>query len=783
LSFVYPTSEENRNGTVILISRKIEYVFPMGYAYLAGYLLEQGEPVEMMFRPAKFEMKRGFVNEVIAKKPVLVAFGGLFPEMEELREWLELFKDRTFPIVIGGQMVSPTPELAMEKISADFGVIGEGEITLHKLVKAIRTGLDITQIGGLIIRTEEGLIKTGKGTIIEDLSKLPKIPFYLFPEQNWLPIGKWYSRHFSNVHWHYTDRVIPVHGGRGCPFRCLSGDTLIDTTFGKKKIKDLVGLHPKVLTRDLVTKEPIYAQSSIVAKTGENEQLVRVHFKEGGHIDCTPDHRFITFKNGNQHCETRESETEAKELKRGQSVRAIHYDKSGYAEYIDIVWGRRKRIRQHSLILESMLGRKLKKGEWTHHIDHNVKNNVESNLLLTNKHDHTSLCHPEVSQRMKDNNPANNLPHEFFVSIGQLNRGKIRTMEARLRYRESKMGVKNPNYKQGYLTNKRTRIPEVNHIVESVVPIEGLHDTYCLEVPGYDWFYANEVLVHNCNFCYHHSRPRFRPIPDMIAEAKSTLETYNGNFLYFGDDLTIGTVERANQLVEELTKNKIKLPYHISTRFDILMKLGDDLLARMKESGCRIIGLGVESGSDRILKIIGKNCTHEDILTQFRRLNKVGILPTVSIMVGQYTETKEDVEQSIKLMQTAVRENPNIAFAFTVTTPFPGSKLYDQLFKEGLVKDEQEYYNKYFFGKSKVGDWNQIVNLSAMGDKEVIDMYNRITKIYKKEKRAALGYKLTISDTIIRMVFLACHFLPRRWNPEKRLEWLEQLRLKMHGVK
>ena len=56
------------------------------------------------------------------------------------------------------------------------------------------------------------------------------------------------------------------------------------------------------------------------------------------------------------------------------------------------------------------------------------------------------------------------------------------------------------------------------------------------------------------------------------------------------------------------------------------------------------MGLGIESGSDRILKVIGKRFTAETIRTGLERLRNVGILPTVSIMVGQYTETVEDVE-------------------------------------------------------------------------------------------------------------------------------------------
>ena len=55
-------------------------------------------------------------------------------------------------------------------------------------------------------------------------------------------------------------------------------------------------------------------------------------------------------------------------------------------------------------------------------------------------------------------------------------------------------------------------------------------------------------------------------------------------------------------------------------------------------------------------------------------MKEAGILPTVSIMVGQETETADDVNKSVALMLDAVRQNRHIQFAFTITTPFPGSK-------------------------------------------------------------------------------------------------------------
>ena len=461
-----------RDGPVVLVSRKIEFTFPLSYAYLAGYLRERGEDVRILFRPARWQLP-AFVRQIMDMDPVLVGFGSLYPELTEIGEIIRLLDDagRRFPIVVGGQMVTPIPEFAVEFTGADYGVLGEGEITLYRLVTALREGKDPTTISGMAIRCAEGFVSTGPGEYIEDLSSLPPIPYDLFPQEEWLPIGRWYARHNPHPHWRFADRVINVHGGRGCPFRC--------------------------------------------------------------------------------------------------------------------------------------------------------------------------------------------------------------------------------------------------------------------------------------NFCYHHSRARFRPMNVAMAEAAEALERFDGNMLYFSDETALPSPRRVRQMLQEIRALPRRVEYSVSSRFDILDRIDDDLLMEMRETGCRIMGLGIESGSDRILKVIGKRFTAETIRTGLERLRNVGILPTVSIMVGQYTETVEDVEASIALMRESVRSNRNIQYAFTVATPFPGSELYELIFQKGYLRDEREFYDLYSQSRA---DFQYVVNLSGMKDVELMSMYHKIQAAYREEKARAIGPVIPAVEHVMRRV-------------------------------
>jgi len=447
-------------GPVVLVSRAIAFTFPLSYAYLAGQLRAQGEDVRILFKDVSAQT---LVKQIMDLNPLIVGFGSLYPELAETKVLIKMLDaaGRKFPIVIGGQMVSPTPEFAVRITGADFGVIGEGELVLAELVQRLKTGQDVSDLKGLVVRCGNDIKSNGPGAVIENLSNgLPAIPYDLFPTDQWLPIGQWYAKHMPRPiqHWQVDDRVINVHGGRGCPF--------------------------------------------------------------------------------------------------------------------------------------------------------------------------------------------------------------------------------------------------------------------------------------SCNFCYHHSKPRYRNIDVMMEEAQEALQRFDGNMLYFSDDLVIVSPQRAKQLVDAISRLDRPVSFQISTRFDILSKIDNELLIDLKKVGCRSMGIGLESGSDRILKIIGKKCTSAGILEGLERLRQVGIYPTTCIMIGQYSETLEDVVDSINLVKRTVHNDPYLDYAFSITTPFPGSKLYSTIFEKGLLKSDLEFYEIYF---STPGEFKQVVNLSAMNDDEVKAAYYEIQRVYDEERSKSIA--------------------------------------------
>jgi radical SAM superfamily enzyme YgiQ (UPF0313 family) len=97
------------------------------------------------------------------------------------------------------------------------------------------------------------------------------------------------------------------------------------------------------------------------------------------------------------------------------------------------------------------------------------------------------------------------------------------------------------------------------------------------------------------------------------------------------------------------------------------------LLKRMKQVGFRSIGIGVESGSDRVLKSLRKGETVSQIETTIQNACSLGYEVALFFVFGAPGETLEDVEKSIEL----ALKYPVFKVDFYNLLPFPGTQLYE----------------------------------------------------------------------------------------------------------
>ncbi|MDI6839403.1 MAG: cobalamin-dependent protein [bacterium] len=147
----------------------------------------------------------------------VVATGGLSPQYHLVKNVIESAKrvNRNIVAVVGGGIISADPETAMESLECvDFGVIGEGEVTMCELARALENGGDFSKVDGLIFKDCSCFKKTNPRKDIESIGTISWLDYEGFDIEKYLEIP---LAHFAGIN---KNRMICMLGSRSCPYHC-----------------------------------------------------------------------------------------------------------------------------------------------------------------------------------------------------------------------------------------------------------------------------------------------------------------------------------------------------------------------------------------------------------------------------------------------------------------------------------------------------------------------------------------------------------------------------------
>ena len=199
---------------------------PIGILYVSSYMKKMGISVHCLNLDLYDKDPMLVLQQTIKEKQIdIVATGDLVVNYERVKEIIDCAKSVSPDVItiIGGGLVTHSPEEAMLLIpNADYGVIGEGEITDSELVLALEEDRDPASVDGIIYRKGEELCKTTPRAPIDDLDTLPWPDYEGF-------------KYFEVVRRHLSERNItaPLTTSRSCPFQC----TFCSTSGGGKKYR------------------------------------------------------------------------------------------------------------------------------------------------------------------------------------------------------------------------------------------------------------------------------------------------------------------------------------------------------------------------------------------------------------------------------------------------------------------------------------------------------------------------------------------------------------------
>ncbi len=232
--------------------------------------------------------------------------------------------------------------------------------------------------------------------------------------------------------------------------------------------------------------------------------------------------------------------------------------------------------------------------------------------------------------------------------------------------------------------------------------------------------YTTRGCPFQCTFCYTEKAVRQRSIANVIAEIKELKERYGVGHINISDDLFVVRKKRTIEFCEAMIKNKINVTWSATGRCNII---DPEFLKIMKAAGCDFMGLGIESGSAQVLKAIKKNQTPEQIVEAVKMVQKAGIIPGGTFILGLPPETKETVRETVNTYK-AINTYRNHVNRFFFATPYPGTPLYDEMKQKNRIGDEIKFFEKL----SEKGDAiDFVINCTnALSDQELITIKQEI---------------------------------------------------------
>ncbi len=196
---------------------------------------------------------------------------------------------------------------------------------------------------------------------------------------------------------------------------------------------------------------------------------------------------------------------------------------------------------------------------------------------------------------------------------------------------------------------------------------------------------------YRCSFCVNRIlvARKWRPLsPERVLNTMDELvDKYNLNHLYFIDDYFFGRIERVKNLANEMIEKGYDLRWEANIRANNFNPKGmdDECLRLLKRSGCYSLRMGAESGSDRVLALLKKDITVDNIINAVEQCRKHEIIPLCYFMTGIPGETLEEAKMTFSLIVKLYRIYPRIRVIVPgLFRPYPGGELYSECIKLGF---------------------------------------------------------------------------------------------------
>lgn len=249
-----------------------------------------------------------------------------------------------------------------------------------------------------------------------------------------------------------------------------------------------------------------------------------------------------------------------------------------------------------------------------------------------------------------------------------------------------------------------------------------------------------------CNWCSHAvfgDTYRRRSPQSVVAELALIKSEYNPDSIWFVDDVFTMSERWIDGFLKELKEKNLKIRYECISRAD---KLSEELIRKLKDTGCHTLWVGAESGSQKVIDLMDRRVDVMRVREMIQIARKHGIEAGTFIMLGYPGEKVSDINETIRHLK---KSNPD-TFTINLAYPIKGTRLYDEV--EDLITtqvnwtdtpdrdiDFKRTYKRAFYDFAIRKVYNEVYAFQNLKKKKYVNFLKH------KLKATAAGFLMVLS--------------------------------------
>ena len=272
---------------------------------------------------------------------------------------------------------------------------------------------------------------------------------------------------------------------------------------------------------------------------------------------------------------------------------------------------------------------------------------------------------------------------------------------------------------------------------------------------------------HFCTFCINailKNSWRMRTAEQVLCDLEiiKSKAYFKDKKLRFWDENFFVDINRAREIVSGMIERNLIIPWETTVRADYIRPgmIDDELMERLRRSGCYLLSFGAESGSLRILEKIKKHITPEQIINSAKMCWRYDIIPQYSFMIGLPGEEKNDMMMTLDLIDKLAKLSEKVQIigpqAFR---PYPGSTLYEECLVAGWQAPRT--LDEWAHLAQNQLSYLAVKNFPWVKDKNFVESMEAYVRFGAHSVKSALGSSVSASRILKLGFILICKL---RWK-------------------